>query len=116
MRGNPAGILMIGVGVVLLNLAYSGRGVAVWEAITKGKSDTATPATDTPKDDPAKDDDTTEDAVKSAGKSASDASQTTPQGSGQGGDAGRCAECGCAGCNGSHLWGIVADGTWAVRR
>jgi len=34
MKGNPAGILMIGIGVVLLNLAYTGRGKAVWEALS----------------------------------------------------------------------------------
>ena len=47
MKANPAGILMIGLGVVLLNLAYTGRGVAVWKAITgtsgSGATGNATP-------------------------------------------------------------------------
>lgn len=44
MKANPAGILMIGIGVVLLNLAYTGRGAAVWRAITGAD---AAPAGDT---------------------------------------------------------------------
>lgn len=36
MKGNPVAILTIGIGVLLLNLAYTGRGADVWRAITGG--------------------------------------------------------------------------------
>ena len=37
-RANAGGILLIGIGVVLLNLAYSGRGLAVWQALAHGQA------------------------------------------------------------------------------
>lgn len=39
-RGSPGGILLIGVGVVLLNLGWTGRFSAVWDAITGGSGGT----------------------------------------------------------------------------
>lgn len=33
MKSNPNGIIFIGVGVVLIALAYTDRGAAVWRAI-----------------------------------------------------------------------------------
>lgn len=86
MRANPAGILMIGIGVVLLNLAYTGRGKAVWEALSgnysggkaKGQADPA----------PATGDNPQEPKVTS-----------TPQGTGQAGEGPR-----------AQLWRVLDDG------
>jgi len=36
LRGSPMGILLIASGVILLNLAYTGRGHDVWAALTQG--------------------------------------------------------------------------------
>lgn len=45
MSGSNAGaIILFGVGVLLLNLAYTGRGAAVWAALRSGS--TPTPTTD----------------------------------------------------------------------
>ena len=64
MKANPAGILMIGLGVVFLNLAYTGRGKAVWDALSGSGSGASSGATDKEK-----------------------TAQDVPQGTGQGGDA-----------------------------
>lgn len=42
MSGSNAGaIILFGVGVLLLNLAYSGRGAAVWAALRTGAAPVA---------------------------------------------------------------------------
>lgn len=41
MKGSPGGILLIGVGIVLLNLGYTGRFAEVWKALNGGSSDSA---------------------------------------------------------------------------
>lgn len=86
MRANPAGILMIGIGVVLLNLAYTGRGKAVWEALSgnysggkaKGQTDPAPDTGDKPQDPKV---------------------MSTPQGTGQAGEGPR-----------DPLWRLLDDG------
>jgi len=80
VKANPAGILMIGIGVVLLNLAYTGRGKAVWEAIKGGASDgapddgqTPPPGKDPqlgPEDDPSTPPPTTPPVTKGTGGEA----------------------------------------------
>lgn len=39
MKTNPGGIILIAIGVLLLNLAYTGRARTVWDAIRGGSSE-----------------------------------------------------------------------------
>lgn len=76
--GNAGAIILLGIGVLLLNLAYTGRASAVWNALRSGDAPAAADTGDTAADAAATETDTGA-AETDPGRQGDDPTQTGPE-------------------------------------